>query len=285
MAQLGFRTFDEMIGRSECLEMRKAHRPLEGARARPVGRSSISPRSAPERRALLHDGAEPRPRDGARRHHPDPPVQAGAGARRAGRGRRCRSATSTAPSAPASAARSRASTAPSGLPEDTIQLHFNGSAGQSFMAFVPHGRDLRPSKATPTTTSARASRAARSSSARPRSATFTAEENVIIGNVALLRRDRRRGVHPRHGRRALLRPQQRRARGRRGGGRPRLRVHDRRPGGGAGADRAQLRRRACRAASPTSSTRTGSSSGSCNKEMVRLCAARGCRGGRGGAGR
>ena len=29
-----------------------------------------------------------------------------------------------------------------GLPEDTIQLHFNGSAGQSFGAFVPRGMTL-----------------------------------------------------------------------------------------------------------------------------------------------
>jgi hypothetical protein len=29
-----------------------------------------------------------------------------------------------------------------GLPDDTIHVHFKGSAGQSFMAFVPKGRDL-----------------------------------------------------------------------------------------------------------------------------------------------
>src|SRR5439155_6684777 len=31
---------------------------------------------------------------------------------------------------------------PQGLPEDTIQLHFQGSAGQSFGAFVPSGLTL-----------------------------------------------------------------------------------------------------------------------------------------------
>jgi glutamate synthase (ferredoxin) len=70
-----------------------------------------------------------------------------------------------------------------GLPEDTVQLHFQGSAGQSFGAFVPKGVTLSlegdandylgkglsggklvvyPSKAS----------------------TFVASENVIIGNVA-----------------------------------------------------------------------------------------------------
>jgi glutamate synthase (ferredoxin) len=71
-----------------------------------------------------------------------------------------------------------------GLPEDTIHLHFQGSAGQSFGAFVPKGVKLElegdandylgkglgggkiilyPSKAS----------------------TFAAEENVIVGNVVL----------------------------------------------------------------------------------------------------
>ena len=59
----------------------------------------------------------------------------------------------------------------------------------------------------------------------------------------LLRGDRRGGLHQRHGRRALLRAQQRRARRRRVGWRPRLRVHDRGPRRRPRADRAQLRRR------------------------------------------
>jgi glutamate synthase (ferredoxin) len=73
---------------------------------------------------------------------------------------------------------------PVGLPEDTVHLKFNGSAGQSFGAFVPKGMTLElegdandyfgkglsggklivyPSKAS----------------------TFVAEDNIIIGNVAL----------------------------------------------------------------------------------------------------
>jgi glutamate synthase domain-containing protein 3 len=59
--------------------------------------------------------------------------------------------------------------------------------------------------------------------------TFAAEDNVIIGQRRALRRDRRRGLHPRRGGRALLRAQLRRHRGGRGRRRPRLRVHDRRP--------------------------------------------------------
>ena len=74
-----------------------------------------------------------------------------------------------------------------------------------------------------------------------------------------LRRDRRRGVFPRRRGRALRGAEFRRAGGGRGRGRPRLRIHDRRHGGGARRDRPQLRAPACRAASPTCSTRTARS--------------------------
>ena len=95
-----------------------------------------------------------------------------------------------------------------------------------------------------------------------------AEENIIIGNVALLRRDRRRGLHPRRGRRALLRPQQRRQRGGRGRGRPRLRVHDRRPRGRPRADRAQLRGRHVGRRRLRARRGRRASPRSCNTEMV-----------------
>ncbi|EFL26930.1 glutamate synthase large subunit [Streptomyces himastatinicus ATCC 53653] len=63
------------------------------------------------------------------------------------------------------------------------------------------------------------------------------------GQHPRVRRDRRRDVSARQGRRAVLRPQLGRDRGLRGRGRPRLRVHDRRPGRRPRPDRAQLRGR------------------------------------------
>ena len=98
-----------------------------------------------------------------------------------------------------------------GLPDDTIRIKFNGSAGQSFGAFVPAGDHADASRATPTTTSARASPAARSSSIPPKDATFVAEDNIIIGNVALYGATGGQAFFRGRGRRALLRPQQRRA--------------------------------------------------------------------------
>ncbi|MGI9535347.1 MAG: glutamate synthase large subunit, partial [Thermodesulfobacteriota bacterium] len=70
-----------------------------------------------------------------------------------------------------------------GLPEDTIKIHFNGSAGQSFGAFMPKsmtmvlegdsndyiGKGLSGGKIIVYP---------------PKTSTFTPEENIIVGNVA-----------------------------------------------------------------------------------------------------
>jgi len=71
-----------------------------------------------------------------------------------------------------------------GLPDDTIRVHFTGSAGQSFGAFVPRGvtftlegdandywgKGLSGGKLTVYP---------------PRASTFVPEDNIVIGNVAL----------------------------------------------------------------------------------------------------
>ena len=72
-----------------------------------------------------------------------------------------------------------------GLPDDTIRLQFTGSAGQSFGAFVPAGVTLTlEGDANDFVGQGPVGRAARSSIRRaaPR---FAAEENIIVGNVAL----------------------------------------------------------------------------------------------------
>ena len=86
----------------------------------------------------------------------------------------------------------------------------------------------------------------------------------------VLWRDQRRGLYPRHGRRAFLRAQQRRARGRRRRGRSRLRVHDRRTGGRASAKPAATSPPACPAASPTCWTKTVRSRTAATLETVAL---------------
>jgi glutamate synthase (ferredoxin) len=71
-----------------------------------------------------------------------------------------------------------------GLPDDTIRLHFKGSAGQSFGAFVPRGMRLSL-EGDANDYVGKGLSGGRIIVYPPRAATFVAEENVIIGNVAL----------------------------------------------------------------------------------------------------
>ncbi len=72
---------------------------------------------------------------------------------------------------------------PEGLPDDTIQLHFQGSAGQSFGAFVPRGMTLTL-EGDANDYVGKGLSGGKIIVFPPAAATFVAEENVIIGNVA-----------------------------------------------------------------------------------------------------
>jgi len=71
-----------------------------------------------------------------------------------------------------------------GLPDDTITLHFQGSAGQSFGAFVPPGMTLTL-EGDANDYVGKGLSGGKIIVYPPAAATFVAEENVIIGNVAL----------------------------------------------------------------------------------------------------
>jgi glutamate synthase (NADPH) large chain len=73
---------------------------------------------------------------------------------------------------------------PNGLPDDTIKLHFQGSAGQSFGAFVPKGMTLTL-EGDANDYLGKGLSGGRIVVFPSREATFVAEENIIIGNVAL----------------------------------------------------------------------------------------------------
>ena len=241
MARLGFRTIDEMVGRSDRLEMRPA---LDHWKARSLDFSRIL---APARRArrptgAAHDRPGARRRGVARRDDAARAVRAGA------RARACRSA----PTLPIRNVNRVVGTmlgsevtrrwGRDGLPDDTI--------------------DLALPRARPGRASGRSSRAGITlrlegdandylgkglSGGRivvlpaGRGARFARRRERHRRQRRALRRHRRRGVHPGHRRRAVRGPQLRRHGGRGGRRRPRLRVHDRRPGGRPGPDRAQLR--------------------------------------------
>ncbi|HEY5233443.1 MAG TPA: glutamate synthase large subunit [Verrucomicrobiae bacterium] len=73
---------------------------------------------------------------------------------------------------------------PNGLPEDTVQLKFYGSAGQSFGAFVPRGMTLEL-EGDANDYLGKGLSGGKIIVYPPKTSTFVAEDNIIIGNVAL----------------------------------------------------------------------------------------------------
>ena len=71
-----------------------------------------------------------------------------------------------------------------GLPEDTIRLHFTGSAGQSFGAFLPHGMSFTL-EGDANDYVGKGLSGGKLAIFPSSEATFPAERNMIIGNVAL----------------------------------------------------------------------------------------------------
>jgi glutamate synthase (NADPH/NADH) large chain len=72
----------------------------------------------------------------------------------------------------------------SGLPDDTIRIHFAGSAGQSFGAFLPRGVTMLL-EGDSNDYWGKGLSGGKLAVFPPRQATFAAEDNVIIGNVSL----------------------------------------------------------------------------------------------------
>jgi glutamate synthase (ferredoxin) len=70
-----------------------------------------------------------------------------------------------------------------GLPDDTVHLHFQGSAGQSFGAFVPKGITLEL-EGDANDYIGKGLSGGKIIVYPPKESTFVAEENIIIGNVA-----------------------------------------------------------------------------------------------------
>jgi len=71
-----------------------------------------------------------------------------------------------------------------GLPDDTVRIRFNGSAGQSFGAFIPRGMTLELS-GDANDYLGKGLSGGRVIVYPPKSSSFKAEENIIAGNVAL----------------------------------------------------------------------------------------------------
>ncbi len=182
MAELGFRTIEEMVGRSERIEMRRA---VDHWKARKLDFSRI-----------LHKPKVPRHYGRtcqiAQEHNIDRTLDATtllALARPAIDGRTpieatlpIRNTNRVVGTMTGSEVTRRHGAA--GLPADTIRFTFQGSAGQSFGAFIPRGMTLAL-EGDANDYLAKGLSGGVVAVRPPKGSTFVPEENVIVGNVAL----------------------------------------------------------------------------------------------------
>ncbi len=182
MAQLGVRAMDELIGRSDLLDVRQA---VDHWKARGLDFSAIlyRPPVGPEvaiRRVVEQDhGLDksldmttllPLCREALERREPVDirlPI---------------RNVNRTVGTILGSELTRRHG--PDGLPDDTIRIHFTGSAGQSFGAFVPRGITLTL-EGDANDYVGKGLSGGKLVVYPPREATFVAEENILVGNVVL----------------------------------------------------------------------------------------------------
>ena len=182
MAELGFRTVDEMIGRADRLDVKPA---LDHWKASGVDLSRIL------HQPVVADGASGR-RIRAQDHGLDQVLdhQLIAAAEPAALERRepvtihlpIRNANRAAGTMLGLQITKRYGG--EGLPDDTIQIHFTGTAGQSFGAFVPRGVTLSL-EGDANDFWGKGLSGGRLLVYPSPSSTFVPEDNVIIGNVAL----------------------------------------------------------------------------------------------------
>jgi glutamate synthase domain-containing protein 3 len=181
MAALGFRTMDEMIGRVDRLNFREAvdHWKAKGLDYSAILYSPPSAASTPRRRVRAQEHGLEQALDNqliARC------AEALDGGKRVSFRLPIRNVNRTVGTMLGYEVTKRYGA--EGLPDDTIQLHFTGSAGQSFGAFVPRGITLTL-EGDPNDYIGKGLSGGTLIVYPPPQATFVAEENIIIGNVAL----------------------------------------------------------------------------------------------------
>ncbi|HXA94678.1 MAG TPA: glutamate synthase-related protein, partial [Candidatus Dormibacteraeota bacterium] len=182
MAQLGFRTMDEMIGRIDRLDVAPA---VDHWKARGLDFSAIlhRPVAGPEvaiRRVVEQDHGLDRSLDATTLV----PMCAPALERREPVDIRLpiQNVNRTVGTILGSEITSRYGV--DGLPDDTIRIHFTGSAGQSFGAFLPRGVALTL-EGDANDYIGKGLSGGKLIVYPPREATFVAEENILVGNVVL----------------------------------------------------------------------------------------------------
>jgi glutamate synthase domain-containing protein 3 len=180
MAQLGFRTIDEMIGRADCLDIDRAvdHWKAKGLDLSPLLQQPALPASVARRRvrAQEHGLEQTLDNDLIRACLPalerKEPVDLKAFIRNADR---------TVGTMLGYEVTRRYGGC--GLPDDTIRITFTGSAGQSFGAFVPRGIAMTL-VGDANDGFGKGLSGGRLVAYPPPLSTFRSQDNIIIGNVA-----------------------------------------------------------------------------------------------------
>ncbi|HET7737342.1 MAG TPA: glutamate synthase-related protein, partial [Tepidiformaceae bacterium] len=181
MAQLGFRTMDEMIGRSDVLDVTRA---VDHWKAQGLDFSAIlyRPEMGPDvatRKVVEQDHGIAHALDQRFLPLAAPALERGEQVRIV---MPVRNVNRTVGTILGSELTRRYGL--DGLPDDTIDITLEGSAGQSFGAFVPRGITLRL-EGDANDYIGKGLSGGKIIVRPPREATYTPEENIIIGNVAL----------------------------------------------------------------------------------------------------
>lgn len=181
MAKLGFRTINEMVGRSDRLEVRKA---VDHWKAKGLDFSSIlyRPVAGPDVGTYCQQ-----PQDHGLENALDntellkmcePAIKRGEKVKGETKIININRVVGTIVGSEVTRHHGAA-----GLPDDTIELKFNGSAGQSFAAFTPNGLTFEL-EGDANDYFGKGLNGSKLIVYPPRVSTFKAEENILIGNVA-----------------------------------------------------------------------------------------------------
>ena len=181
MASLGFRTLDEMVGRVGCLDVIPAidHWKAHGIDLTRVLHNPDMPASVPRRAVTTQDHGLDKALDNTLIVRCKDALETGTPVELA---LPIRNSNRTVGTMLGSELTRR--WGGKGLPDDTIRLRFSGSAGQSFGAFVPKGITLTID-GDANDYFGKGLSGGRLIAFPPAVSTFVAEENILVGNVAL----------------------------------------------------------------------------------------------------
>jgi glutamate synthase domain-containing protein 3 len=181
MARLGFRTMDEMIGRVDALDMRRAisHWKASGLDLSQILYEPVVPEGTPRRQVVRQDHGLHKALDNELIAACMPALETGEPVDVALDIRNVHRTVGTMLGYEVTRRYGGV-----GLPDDTVRIHFRGSAGQSFGAFVPRGIRLTL-EGDANDYLGKGLSGGKLVVYPPRESRFKAEENIITGNVAL----------------------------------------------------------------------------------------------------